>query len=154
MPAFFSAPLTGPKVLAGFLGAFGTIIAVNAVLATQAVRTFPGIEVNNSYVASQVFDADRAAQLALGWDVAAAVHGGELQLAITGPDGAPASARIVSATFGRATSVRDDQAPAFAFDGRMHRAKVETSGGNWNLRLVAEAPDGTLFRQRIVVLVD
>ena len=54
----------------------------------------------------------------------------------------------------RATSVADDQFPTFRFDGEKHVAKVDaSSSGNWNLRLIAEASDGTVFKQRIVVKV-
>lgn len=154
MLSFFKGPITGPKFFAIFSSFFVVIIAVNLVLAFQAVATFPGLEVKNSYVASQTFDRDRAAQLALGWDVSATVHAGELRLSITGPDGAPVAATEVAGTFGRATSVRDDQSPAFVFDGTLYRAPVTAGPGNWNLRLTATAPDGTPFQQRVVVLVD
>jgi nitrogen fixation protein FixH len=62
--------LTGGKVLAIFVGAFGVIIAVNLFMAYSALSTFPGLEVQNSYVASQGFNARLAKQRALGWDVA------------------------------------------------------------------------------------
>ncbi len=53
---------TGRHAAAVFVGAFAVIIAVNVALAVSAVRTFPGLEVANSYVASQEFNARRAAQ--------------------------------------------------------------------------------------------
>ena len=53
--------LTGRKVLLIMCSAFAVIIGVNLTLAFQAVATFPGLEVKNSYVASQSFDDDRAA---------------------------------------------------------------------------------------------
>ncbi len=46
-------PLTGWHVLAMFVAGFGIIIGVNLTLAFKAVSTFPGLEVPNSYVASQ-----------------------------------------------------------------------------------------------------
>lgn len=154
MPTFFKGPITGPKFFAIFSSFFIVIISVNLVLAFQAVATFPGLEVKNSYVASQNFDRDRAAQLALGWEVDAVVHQGELQLSITDADGAAVPVADLAGTFGRATSVRDDQTPAFVFDGLLYRAPVTTAAGNWNLRFTATAPDGTRFQQRVVVLVD
>lgn len=154
MTNLFRGPITGPKFFAIISSFFVVIIAVNLVLAYQAVATFPGLEVANSYVASQSFDADRDAQLALGWTVDAIVHHDELQLTITDASGAPVQAVEVTGTFGHATSVRDDQIPDFVFDGTMYRAPVWTDAGNWNLRLEARAEDGTVFRQRIVVLVD
>lgn len=142
--------LTGWHVLAMFIGCFGVIITVNLTLAYNAVATFPGLEVKNSYVASQHFNDDRAAQEALGWDVRAYTDRGALVLDIA-KNGEPVSPKILSATFGRATSVAQDQTPIFVFDGVAHRAPVQISPGNWNLRLEAEAADGTIFRQRIIV---
>lgn len=142
----------GWHVFAGFAGAFGIIIAVNLTLAYKAVATFPGLEVSNSYVASQSFDDDRTAQLALGWDVSAQLQGHELSLVIL-EDGAAIAPAIETATFGRATNVAYDETPAFEFDGTALRAPVVGGDGNWNLRLRAIAEDGTVFQQRIIVQV-
>jgi nitrogen fixation protein FixH len=146
--------ITGRKFFLIFAGAFAVIITVNLFLAFSAVRTFPGLEVKNSYVASQNWDEERAAQLALDWTVDAVVRDEILTLTITDGAGAPVEVQSLDGIFGRATSVRDDQVPAFEFTGTDYVAPVETSGGNWNLRLEAIAPDGTEFKQRIVVLVD
>ena len=150
----FHGPITGLKFFAIFFSFFFVIIAVNLVLAYQAVHTFPGLEVDNSYVASQSFDAERTAQLALGWDVRAAVHQGQLQLRITDASGIAVQAASLSGIFGRPTSTQADQVPAFVFDGTIYRAPVVTAAGNWNLRLEAVAANGTRFHQRIIVLVD
>ena len=144
--------IKGWHVFCGFALGFGIIIAVNLTLAFNAVRTFPGLEVKNTYVASQSFDADRAAQVALGWEVAAELVGEELRLSVT-QDGYPVAPVIEQAIFGRATSVAADQEPEFAFDGTRFVAPVKAGPGNWNLRLKARAEDGTLFQQRIVVTV-
>lgn len=145
--------ITGWHVFGIFALGFGTIISVNLTLAWNAVHTFPGLEVKNSYVASQSFEADRAAQSALGWEVAARLEGSQLILTIA-KDGNPVEPQIESAVFGRATSVAADQSPAFTFDGTAFKAPVTAGDGNWNLRLVARARDGTLFQQRIVVETD
>ncbi|RYG92697.1 nitrogen fixation protein FixH [Loktanella sp. IMCC34160] len=152
--AVFSGPITGRKFFVIFASFFVVIIGVNIALAVSAARTFPGLEVKNSYVASQQFDVQRAAQEALGWTIDARVQQGELHLTITDANGAPVEVQSVSGTFGRATSVRDDQTPDFMFDGQMYRAPVTTAPGNWNLRFEAIAEDGTLFRQRVVVIVE
>ena len=75
-------PLTGWHVLAIFVGGFSIIIAVNLALAFNAVRTFPGKETESSYIASQNFDTDRAAQQALGWTVEAKLTATALRLAV------------------------------------------------------------------------
>lgn len=147
------APITGRKVFFTMAAAFGVIISVNLLLAYSAIKTFPGLEVRNSYVASQNFDTDRAAQLALGWTVTADVSNEELHLNITDEDGRAVEVAQLDATFGRATSVRDDQTPDFYFTGVHYAAPVVTAPGNWNLRMTATAVDGTQFRQRVVVLV-
>ena len=154
MISFFRGPITGPKFFAIISLFFAVIIAVNIVLAVQAVRTFPGLEVKNAYVASQGWDADRKAQLALGWQVSARVHEGMLRLEFLDASGAPVQPARIEGIFGRATSTRDDQTPAFVFGGQAYVAPVVTSAGNWNLRVIAVAADGTLFRQRLVVIVD
>lgn len=146
-------PLTGRTVLIITCCAFAVIIGVNLTLAYQAVATFPGLETRNSYVASQTFDADRRAQLALHWETEAVMTGDTLRLSLR-KDGVPVQATIQSAVLGRATQVADDQPLDMVFDGQDYVAKVIPASGNWNLRLVALADDGTTFRQRLIVRVN
>ncbi len=154
MTFLFRGPITGPKAFAIFSSFFVVIIAVNVVMAVQAVRTFPGLEVKNSYVASQTFDAERKAQEALGWTAQAAIEGGNLVLWVVGADGAPVQGATISAVLGRATVAAEDQTLAFAFDGTSWRAPVAVSRGHWELRLEAVAVDGTVFRQRLDLNVE
>lgn len=140
---------TGRHAALVFGGFFAVIISVNLVMAISAVRTFPGLEVANTYVASQEFDARRAAQEALGWSVHADARGGQVILAITDAQGAPVEAATLSATVGRATQARDDFRPDFVFDGTAYVAPADLAPGNWNVRLTARAPDGTEFTQRL-----
>lgn len=144
--------ITGRMVLAGMVGAFGIIIAVNLTMAYLAIGTFPGLETRNSYVASQQFEAARDAQDALGWTAKATFENGELRIALMGPDGAVEPAEF-QATLGRATRVDQDIAPAFTLDGRSFVAPLAIDPGYWNIRLHAVAEDGTLFRQRLQILV-
>lgn len=147
-------PLTGRKVFFIAVAFFGVIIAVNLTMAVQAVGTFPGLETSNSYVASQTFDADRAAQEALGWDVAAELEDGRLRIAITGQDGKPVAPGQISAMLGRTTMRGQDSAPDLLFDGIAHVADVKAGPGKWELRIAAVAADGTAFRQRLILRVD
>lgn len=148
-------PLTGRKVFAIFAGAFALIIGVNVFMAYSAIGTFPGLEVENSYVASQTFDAERKAQEALNWDVTAAIEGDEVMLTIIGPDGAPARVEGIEGTIGRATQRTDDQTLAFRQnDLGVHVAQVEPLDfGKWEIRFVATAANGTPFRQRIQLIL-
>ncbi len=144
--------ITGWHVFIGFVAAFSVIIGVNLVLAYQAVKTFPGLEVKNSYVASQEFNARKAAQEALGWTVRAVDTDGVLHLSITDKAGAPVAVKSLNVTIGRATEVKDDVTPVFQFNGRTYEAPVKLGAGNWHIRMVAIAENGTEFRQRILLL--
>ncbi|MFK7744443.1 MAG: FixH family protein [Roseobacter sp.] len=146
-------PLTGRHVALIFCSAFSVIIGVNLTLAFNAVSTFPGLEVKNSYVASQEFDANRAEQQSLGWFVLAEAREGQLLLSVTDANGAPVEVAKLDATLGRATHVRDDARPDFKFDGKRYVAPADLAPGNWNIRMVAEADDGTVFRQRVILHV-
>ena len=144
-----SREFTGWHMLAVFVGAFGVIISVNVALAVNAVRTFPGLNVKNSYVASQEFDLRRDAQLSLGWDVSATVEAGELRLNIRDAGGNPVQPATLQAVLGRSTHVQDDRAAEFTFDGTAHVMPVDLGPGKWVLRLRAVSEDGTEFQQRI-----
>ena len=141
--------LTGRHVLLIALAGFGTIIGVNVLMAVKAVGTFPGLEVKSSYVASQSFDRDRAAQVALNWVAVPEYDGHELVLSIRDAQGRPAPIASLQVTVGRPTHVREDQTPALVYSGGQFRAPLELAPGLWNIHLTATAQDGTLFRQRI-----
>lgn len=143
--------MTGRKVLIIAVSAFAVILGANLTLAFNAVSTFPGLEVDNSFVASQNFNAELSEQLALGWDVKARHNAGELVLSITDRDGQPVRVAHLDATLGAATHVRADQRPDFVFSDGAYRAPIELGKGNWNIRMHAVAPDGTEFRQRVVL---
>ncbi|MEX5727722.1 nitrogen fixation protein FixH [Rhodovulum iodosum] len=145
--------LTGRHVLIITVTAFAVVIGVNLTLAFQAVSTFPGLEVDNSYVASQKFDAARNAQEALGWQVAPRYEDGVLRITFTDMAGRAVDVARLDATVGRATNVQQDQAPDFSGYAGDFSAPVDLAPGYWNIRLEAEAPDGTLFRQRLELYV-
>ena len=144
-------PLTGRKVLAITLGAFGIILAANMTLLYAALGSFPGLEVKNSYVASQAFDRNRAAQEALGWTAGVSYTAGRLVLRVTDAQGAAISPTIRSALIGRATHVKDDQVLALAPGTGGLVAPVRLAPGNWQVRLEATAADGTSFTQRLAL---
>jgi nitrogen fixation protein FixH len=145
--------LTGRHVLMIFCGAFGVIISVNLLLAYSAVSTFPGLEVKNSYVASQQFDERKAAQEALGWTVRADAAEGQVILSITDAAGQAVRVGGLEAVVGRATHVADDIKPEFIFDGTAYTAPIDLADGNWNIRMTAQAEDGTKFAQRVILHV-
>lgn len=145
------AELTGRHVLMITVGAFGVIIAVNVVMAWQAISTFPGLEVKNSYVASQGFDARRTAQQELGWTFAHSYSPdtGRLVLAMTDETGQPAAVKDLSILIGRTTSSAEDLNPELVAVGSQWEAQLPLAYGKWLMKVRATAPDGTLFEQRV-----
>ncbi|MDF3605546.1 FixH family protein [Paracoccus sp. DMF-8] len=141
--------LTGKHVLMICLAAFGVIIGVNVLMAVKAVSTFPGLEVKNSYVASQSFDRDRAAQDALHWTVTPEYDGRVLSLTIRDAQGYPARLQSLAVTIGRPTHVRDDQELNLTYQGGIFSTPLQLAPGARIIHLAAVAEDGTLFRQRI-----
>jgi nitrogen fixation protein FixH len=145
--------LTGRHVLAITVSAFAVIIAVNLTLAWQAVKTFPGLEVQNSYVASQGFNARKAAQEALGWQLDPTYKAGRIDLAFTDRDGLPVQVTSLEVLVGRTTTTAHDAWPEFTMMGDVYSAPLVLDRGKWMVKVTAEAPDGTLFEQRTELFV-
>lgn len=141
--------LKGWHVLAGFVGFFGVIISVNIYMASQAIGTFPGLEVDNTYVFSQEFNERVEDQNRLGWVVEAEDRDGWIRLSITDPDGQPVRPQEIHAVVGRPTDSTDDLVPQLAWNGRGFEAPLELTEGKWIVRFSAIAEDGTEFLQRL-----
>jgi len=144
---------TGRKMLIVMLVFFGVIISVNVYMAYSAVSTFPGLEVENSYVASQQFNERAAAQRALGWTVEFTQEGDEVVLNLQDSDGVAVIPAAISATLGRPTFSGEDILLEFRLVGNEYRAKVDLASGPWRLFLDAVAQDGTLYKKRMHLLV-
>ena len=140
--------LTGRHVFAITAGAFAVIIGVNVLLAVKAVSTFPGLEVENSYVAGQGFNERKAAQDALGWVMTPTYEAGRIKLAFTDQSGNPVSVQDLKVLVGRTTEAGDDVWPDFAPQDGVYAADVALGHGKWMLKVTASAADGTLFEQR------
>lgn len=147
---FTGSRTLGPRrMLMVFASLFGVIILVNIVMAVTAVRSFPGLETGNSYVASQNFDRERAAQQALGWTASPSYDGRTLSLKITDSAGLPARISGLRVVVGRPTQKRDDVTPEMRYQGGLWLSDLTLAPGAWVVHLEADAPDGTVFRQRL-----
>ena len=142
------AELTGKHVFVITASAFAVIIGVNVLLAVKAVSTFPGLEVDNSYVASQGFNARKAAQETLGWKMTPGYDAGRMTLAFHGADGQPVQVQDLQVLVGRTTEAKDDAFPAFTRDGDLYAADLALGKGKWMVKVTATSADGTLFEQR------
>ncbi|NBZ87245.1 FixH family protein [Stagnihabitans tardus] len=151
LPAKPVRPFTGWHMLALALGFFGVIIAVNVVMAWQAIATFPGLEVKSSYAESQNFDKVRAAQVALGWKVSPGYDRAKDQLRLSFLDraGEPVVLKDISVLVGRPTETKEDRNPVMrmAEDGA-YVADEKLPLGKWMIQIKAHAQDGTLYQAR------
>ncbi len=143
----------GRHVFLMFAGAFGVIILANLALTIAAVRSFPGMDIKNSYVASQQFERKRQMQEQLGFRSFALYDGNTLEIGIDSKDGVPAELAWFSARVGRPTHQRSDLWPEFHFDGRHHTTTVELDPGYWNLDISANSLDGQPFQQKLTLWV-
>lgn len=90
---------TGWHMTAILVIGFSVVVAVNMLMATLAVGSFGGVVVENSYVASQNFNAwleEAREENALGWTAAVSRAGdGRLRVETSGaPDGTQAIAEL------------------------------------------------------------
>ncbi|WP_372602658.1 FixH family protein [Actibacterium sp.] len=145
--------LTGRTVFIIVASAFAVIIGVNLLMAFLAVDTFPGLEVKNSYVASQEFDTRREAQVGLGWVVQPSYADGQVHLVFTGPNGVAVTPQDLQVLIGRTTEARDDVRPEFTGYAGRYSAPLELARGKWMMRVEAVSEDGTPFRQRLELIV-
>jgi nitrogen fixation protein FixH len=148
--------ITGRKVFVITASAFAVIIAVNVFMAVKAVSTFPGLEVSNSYVASQSFDADRNAQAMLDWTLTQEYDRAARQLRLTLLDanGQPAQLAELQVLVGRPTSAADDMRPDFIRQGSAYIAGVNLQPGKWMLHVEARSHSGVHFKQRLDLVVE
>jgi len=146
--------LTGQKVFMIVFAFFGVVIAVNVYMASRAIGTFPGLEVENSYVASQQFNDKARAQEALGWTLKANNEGGKLHISISGPDGIPVQPNWLHVRVGRPTIARDDQIVEMEFDGTKFIGQTDLAGGKWYAYVDATSVDGVALTQRLEFFVN
>lgn len=146
-------PLTGRKVLAITVAAFAVIIGANVVMMVSAIGTFPGIEVKNSYVASQEFEGKATAQRALGWTPEISYEAGRVTLRITDAAGDAVFPETVRVMLGRPTEAKDDRVLDLVANDKGYLAEAPLAGGKWRVYLDATAVDGTAYSTRLELFV-
>lgn len=140
---------TGRHMLVIMLAFFGVIIVVNLIMATFATRTFGGVIVDNSYVASQKYNdwlAEARAQRAAGWSGELTLDADRRPLLVASLDGGSLAGAQVSAIarhpVGREANITlrfDEVSPG------VYRADAPLPAGRWNLHITA-ARDGRAYR--------
>ena len=134
--------LKGYHVLAIAVACFAIVIGANLAMLFAATGSFPGLVVENSYVASQKWNARAAAQQALGWQASVAYEDGAILVRLTDADGAPVEGLELRGSVGRPTSASGDRALEFRGDGGGYTAPAELAPGRWRVDFVtADGPD-------------
>lgn len=147
--------LTGWHVASMFVGGFAVIIGVNVFMATQAVGTFPGLEVSSSYADSQSFDERRVAQEILGWQASVEAGENELRLSLVDETGRPVYPAELEALLTRPTTRANDQILALTRgENGVLLAPAELDAGRWRLRLTGTARDGTQYRHNLTFTIE
>ena len=137
-------PLTGKKVLAIAITAFGIVIAANMAMLIAATGTFPGLVVQNSYVASQKWQAEADAQNALGWEVEFALDDGELAFLPASREGTPVRGLDLIAIVGRPTTTVEDQTIDLVPTEAGYAAPISLAPGAWRVEITTRS--GPAFR--------
>jgi nitrogen fixation protein FixH len=149
MPAREARPITGRFVLIAFIAFFGVVGAVNAVMMTLAIKTMPGLDVKNGYVASQAMNGEISAmrqQAERGWkaDIAVQLKNGSAPVSIqlTDRDGAPVTGLDVKARLAHPALTRADHVAAMieAGPGQYTAEWPDILPGAWTI--VVEAGRG------------
>lgn len=143
---------TGWHMLAIMVAFFGTVIAVNVVMARLALSTFSGEVVANSYVASQQFNgwlAEARAERLLGWRAAIAQSGSRLSLSLNDASGRPIGGARVSGEAVHPPGRAEPQPLAF-HETAAGVYVAELAQARWQVRLTIAAGGHTLHRQAIV----
>lgn len=152
-----SKEFTGRHMIGLMALFFGVVIAVNTTMAVLAGRSWTGLVVKNSYVASQQFNekvAQGRAQLALGWTGAFTYSDGQVHYRLADASGLPIPAGAVTAVFRHPTDESHDRsltltkAPNGGFAGAL-----DLGDGQWIVEILVDAGRQAPFRdvRRVVV---
>lgn len=123
------------------VGFFGVVIAVNVTVATLAMRSWTGLVVDNSYIASQEFEEKRLAheaQQAAGWEAILTYAPGAARLVIIDGARAPIDLGDVTILLNRPVGGHDDKRLDFErkADGS-YEAAVDLPNGLWEATVTA-----------------
>jgi nitrogen fixation protein FixH len=145
-------------VLLWILAFFGVVIAVNVTMGTLAIRTLPGIDIDNPYGSGLAYNEEISAaraQDARGWHVAAHVEraaNGQGSIALEARDagGVALTGMVFTVRLARPTDRRADLAvPLVEREKGQYRGVVEdVAAGQWELIIEGDRGSQRLFMSR------
>lgn len=148
---------TGKHMLIIMIVFFAVIVGVNFTMATLASRSWTGLVVKNSYVASQGYNDELAAsdrQKVSGWQSTLYYQDDVLQITVVDRDGRSVLVETAEVMIGRPAFEQQDQRLAMTLhnDGSA-TAGINLAPGIWAVEFVAESRHGT-YRRNARLLVD
>ena len=153
----YRGEFTGWHMLAITLLFFGTIITVNVTLVVYANRSWTGLVVENSYVASQHFNellADRRHQTELGITATLKAEGGSLVVLLAGPRQKPEPGAMVTVRLGRPSHEGSDRTFELAEDrSGSYSAPAQLADGIWSGGIVVKTAGGQGWTEPVRILV-
>ncbi|MGU3400568.1 FixH family protein [Brucellaceae bacterium D45D] len=148
---------TGWHMLAIMLGFFGVIIVVNLIMAYNAVQTWSGFVVKNTYVASQEFNEKAETgkeQAALNWQSKPTLEQGVFVWRVNDSNGNPVAVTGGTVEFKRPVGDAHDTKVTLATgEPGMLTAPLELGEGAWIMEVNADAGLDDPYRHIIRVLV-
>jgi nitrogen fixation protein FixH len=148
---------TGKHMLLITLSFFAVVIAVNLMLAFMARSSWPGLVVENSYIASQSFDKDlkiARRQHALGWQDRVTLTRNALDITITDHNGLPLTDLNVIAILKRpATDTQDVRLTPREDAHGVYSSPLTIGPGIWDADVTIEGAGQNAMRNvhRLVV---
>ena len=141
---------TGRHMLYIMIAFFGVIIVVNLVMLTAATRSWTGLVVENSYVASQKYNDMLTAaeeQKELGWTSGLVVTTRSAKARITGLKDAPIGGLLVKLALSRPVHEADDTTLDLVETASGEYAvEADLGTGVWIAELIATSASGQQFR--------
>ena len=157
-------PLTGRMVLFMLVVFFGVVFGVNGLLATLAIQTLPGTEVDSAYSASLGYAKEITAahdQDARAWKVDAHVQraadgGATVQVEARDNKGMPMAGLTFQGRFERPTDRRADRTVGLTdVGGGIYRGSAALiAPGQWDLVLEGDAAGQRMFLSKNRVLLN
>lgn len=144
---------TGRHMFAIMVAFFGFIIAVNITMAVIANKTWTGLVVPNTYVASQQFNgkvAETKAQAKLHWNGVIAARDGIVSYHIVNSSSQSVRVKSVSMKFMRPVDDREDRIETLApSPGGNHQTIAPLADGVWLVEVEADAGLDRPFRETL-----
>ena len=133
-------------MLFAMLAFFGVIITVNLTMAAFATRSWTGLVVKNSYVASQAFNREleqAKVQAARGWTGDIIYHNGAVVLALTDKAGQPVVLDTSIVQIGRPAFEQEDHRVVMVHQGNgIYHAKDKLRPGIWQVSVRGTSSQG------------